>query len=180
MRYFRKAKPADKEAVYSLFKLVQSALEDEGNFMWSKGYPDQSDFNGDIDNERMYLVVEDGVIVASIAYSTDPLSYFYGDSKDRKKLDSLLSRLELKSKDHILIPERLMVHPSYRGRGIATSLFRYLHEEFPTHDWLFAVFLNDANAIRLYEHLGYRNLGVHSEFEWGGQENECVLFAKNF
>ncbi|MEE3443144.1 MAG: GNAT family N-acetyltransferase, partial [Candidatus Enteromonas sp.] len=93
---------------------------------------------------------------------------------------SLLQKADLGEESKIIVLERLMVHPSYQGRGIATSIFSYLHETMPQYDWLFAVFLNDENAIRLYRHLGYKEIGIFPDFEWGGSANECTVFVKNY
>ena len=111
MPNFVKATPKDKEAVYSLFKACQAKLEKQGNFMWSKGYPEQSYFDNDIDEGRMFLVIEDGKIVASIGFNLDPLDYFYPDSHDLEAYHALLKKAGLSIDAKVIIPERLMVHP---------------------------------------------------------------------
>ena len=179
-RKFRKAALSDKEAVYSLFQSAQAKLESWGNYMWSKGYPSQDDFNHDIEEGQMILVEEDDKIVASISYNLDPLTYFYWESKDEEKLEKVFKAAGFSKDEKVIIPERLMVHPDYQGKGIATSLFAYLHEAFPEHSWLYAVFLSDTNALRLYRHLGYTEIGVFPDFEWGEAAKECTVFAKKW
>ena len=177
---FVKATTHDKAEVAALFDDVRKDLEQKGNFMWSGDYPKLDYLYEDIDAGRMLLAKMDDKIVGCIAYNEDPLNYFYPDSLDETKYLSLLQKADLGKESKIIVLERLMVHPSYQGRGIATSIFSHLHETVPQYDWLFAVFLNDENAIRLYRHLGYKEIGIFPDFEWGGSANECTVFVKNY
>ncbi|NPV01185.1 MAG: GNAT family N-acetyltransferase [Brevinematales bacterium] len=71
---------------------------------------------------------------------------------------SLRAMLDEKGTCHI---GRVMTHPDYRGRGIASELMRQIEREFPgaRRFELYAGELS-ANNIRLYEHLGYRAYSV--------------------
>ena len=69
---------------------------------------------------------------------------------------TLVGSVRGSQRDATVFVERLMVHPDYQRRGIATALMRALEERFPTaRRFELLTGYKSVDNIRLYRKLGY-------------------------
>lgn len=175
---FSQATREDLPALLTLLSSVRKSLEEEGNFMWSGGYPDQSDLARDIFAKSLYVVREKGKLIAACALSYDPLEAFFPCSRSPEKLQALLQRSAVEEKARVVILHRLMVLPEEQHRGAARFLLEKLEAQEKGAIWLFAVYPRNAKALLFYPHLGFENLGLQL-FEYGEFSSQ-VLFRGRF
>lgn len=173
---FRKANKRDLEEVWDLLLRVRKNMEDRSLFMWNDRYPSKELFKEDIDNDALYVYVDNGAIMASIAVSFDIIDEFFDYSKSKEKEALLLKTCEAKADEKPVILHRLMVDPSSQGKGIGTKILSAVKEAYPNHLMIFASYPKNDMANNLYKRLGYHNDGVYP-FEY---EGEWLLFHAHF
>ncbi|MCH4277780.1 MAG: hypothetical protein LKF89_02515, partial [Bacilli bacterium] len=66
---FRKSNKRDLEEVWDLLLRVRKNMEERSLFMWNDRYPSKELFKEDVDNDALYVYVDNGAIMASIAVS---------------------------------------------------------------------------------------------------------------
>jgi ribosomal protein S18 acetylase RimI-like enzyme len=172
------AKQEDLERINTLFLRTREQMEKEGNRTWSNGYPDKEDFEADIKEGHSYLYFEEGVLVAYIHASFDPLDDFFWQSRSMAKLAQLRQDTGMKIDEGFLLLHRLMIAPAYQGRGLADKIFRDQAQLFPHRMMMFAVYPANAKALRVYDRYGFSNIGIYSAFEYG--DVACYLYFKRY
>ncbi|MCI1245112.1 MAG: GNAT family N-acetyltransferase [Bacilli bacterium] len=165
----------DLPAVMKLFRRVRASLAEEGNDMWEDGYPDETDFEKDVDGHCLYIAKNGGRVVGSVSVGFDPLADFFPLSKDSRKLLALLDKCSAKEEDNLLLIHRLMVDPMDRRKGVASDLVDYLKGLYPHRLWIFSATPSNAAAISFYEKKGFLNLGPY-DFEFGAFSRQ-ILFC---
>ena len=110
----------------------------------------------------------------------------FGFGIRRQEDDALIGRISL---DGISWPHRsanigglVILDPDDRGQGYgreATEIcLRFAFHELNLHRVALTVFAHNANAIRLYERLGFVHEGTHREFfERDGQRHDMLLYG---
>jgi GNAT superfamily N-acetyltransferase len=174
----QKGRLEDLDALYALFLEVRAAMEKEGNDTWSHDYPLKEDFAEDLEKNETYLYWENGILVAYIAATSDPLDDFFFSTRSAKKLAQLRKDTAMKEDETFLLLHRLMVRPSFQGHGLAEKIFSEVSHRYPHAVTMFAVYPNNLKAIRAYLHYGYTNLGIYP-FEYGPSV-PCYLFYKRY
>jgi GNAT superfamily N-acetyltransferase len=172
------AKPSDLERLYSLFLMVRERMEQEGNSTWSGGYPSKEDFQADIQEGHSYLYFEEGVLIAYIHASFDPLEDFFWRSRSLEKLAQLRKDTGMKDDEGFLLLHRLMISPAYQGRGLAEKIFLDQAKLYPHTMMMFAVYPANKKALKAYDRYGFSNAGIYSAFEYG--DVACYLYYKRY
>ena len=148
MQIFRKAVFDDEKAIFSLYKAVKIKGREDGTSDWDEDYPNKDILRDDLENKRIFVLIEEAEIVAAI-------SIFEEDELDIQSLDWA------KVKACFLV--RLCVSPKYQGKGIGEKMMRNIsdyaeNKKFKATHHL-AAKVNVA-ANRLYKRMGYRNVGM--------------------
>jgi len=168
----------DLESIEDLFLLTRSKMEKEGNDSWSHGYPVKEDFKEDILEGDSYFYKQNGVILAYIHASFDPLEDFFSSSHSEAKLAQLRQDTGMKDNEDFLILHRLMIAPAFQGKGLAAEIFHDQACLYPGRMMMFAVYPNNLKARKAYERYGFQNAGIYPAFEYG--EETCYLYFKRF
>ena len=72
----------------------------------------------------------------------------------------------------------IAVHPDYRRQGIAEQLVTRLVEELKareTHSLMLEVRVSNDPARKLYEKLGFQQVGLRKNYYRNPRENACIL-----
>jgi hypothetical protein len=123
MLKIRPAKDKDLPAIMKLFRRVNASLLNDNLQMWNQGYPTEEDFKQDLLSKSLYLALEGGRVIGSVSVSFDPMTAFFDDTHDPKKLSALLDKVSAKEEDSFLIPHRLMVDPMDQKKGVASDVY---------------------------------------------------------
>jgi GNAT superfamily N-acetyltransferase len=156
----------DIAEIWSLFKRTRAKMEEEGNFMWSHGYPTKGLFKEDVASSGAFVLREEGKIIAYIALSFSVFDDFFWESRSEEKAKGLYRFVNALDGEKPILLHRLMVDPSYAGKGVATGALTFLRERFKGYLMLFASSPANDKANRLYEKLGFVNDGPYP-FEYG-------------
>ena len=85
---------------------------------------------------------------------TEALTFF-------SEVQKILNNYNLEDKPYVGLC-RLFVHKSLRSHGIGTFLIQQMEEKYKGENFIFFVHLTNLNALRLYEQLGFKNLGIYN------------------
>lgn len=108
----RKAKREDLEQIMELIDNAKCFLRSQGVDQWQNGYPDKDCLEKDIEKEIGYLCMLDG----------RPAGYVCIDFNGEPAYNTL-SGSWLGSQPYVVL-HRLALSPSFRGRGLAASVFQ--------------------------------------------------------
>ncbi len=105
---------ADMESVGDAMLLIEDArafLRSQGIDQWQDGYPTASDIEGDVERDRGYFLMADGVRVGYLCID-------FGGEPTYEVIDGAwLSRLPY------VVVHRMAIAAQHRGRGIASRAF---------------------------------------------------------
>ena len=148
MQVFRKALFDEELKLLSLYNEVKEKGKIDGTSDWDEDYPNNDILKQDLENKRIFVLVEENKIIAAI-------SIFVEDEPDIQSLDWA------KVKACFLV--RLCVSPKYQSKGIGEKMMRNINDYAKgkgfkaTHH--LAAKVNIA-ANRLYRRMGYREVGM--------------------
>ena len=146
---YRNATPNDIEEIYSIIRTAIDAMEQDNIFQWDDLYPTKEDFQEDVDKSQLYVGSVNGQI--AVVYTLN------------QKCDKEYENGKWKYKDKpFYIVHRLCVNPTFQNRGIAKSTLLYIEKqltEMGIHVIRLDVFSNNPFALRLYNSLGYSDVG---------------------
>lgn len=168
------AQMKDLAEMNRLFRSCQNAMEREGNFSWSHGYPDEGYFKDDISAKSLYIHTKGPSIIAAISVSFDPLEEFFYDSEDPQKVEKLRQDTGMKKEEDFLIVHRLMIDPLYRGKHLSNDVFNAIKTLYPHRMMVFAVYPENLRARHAYLHEGFTEFGLYP-FEYG-KSDHCLLY----
>jgi ribosomal protein S18 acetylase RimI-like enzyme len=172
------AKLSDLPALMKLFRRVNAELVAAGNLMWTHGYPLESDFKEDIENQCLYVLKEGSRVLAMGAVSHDVTADFFAESHSAAKTTEVLEKVGWAG-EPIAMLHRFMADPAYQGKGVASELLDYLLSRYKGSTWIFAAYPSNLRAIRFYEKHGFTNYGIYKDFEWG-PDSVQVLIGKKY
>jgi len=146
MRTFERARPGDGEAVERLFEAAKRAGRLNGTTDWDDTYPNREFIDGDIARGELWVLREDGELLASISLMRED----FEDELDAGWTDV-----------NSCILARLCVDPALQGRGVGAEMMRLVTEEAARQGYRATRHLasvKNPTALRLYRKLGYREL----------------------
>jgi ribosomal protein S18 acetylase RimI-like enzyme len=163
MYIFRKALLTDENDILSIYESVKEKGKIDGTSDWDEDYPNQEILKEDLKNEQAYVLISNEKIIAAITMIEE----------DEPGIQSLPW---VKAKACFLV--RLCVSPEYQGKGIGEKMMRKISKYAKdkgfeaTHH--LAAIVNEA-ANRLYERMGYRNLGMIHMYDTDFNAYEMLL-----
>ena len=162
---YRKAEPNDIEEICSIVHDVVGVMERDNIFQWDYLYPDKGDFQEDIRKSQLYVGSVNGQI--AVMYTLN------------QECDKEYENGKWKYKDEpFYIVHRLCVNPAFQNKGIAKSTLLYSEKqlkEMSIHVIRLDVFSDNPFALRLYNSLGYSQVG-HADWRKG----KFFLMEKRF
>jgi len=150
----QKANDSHLDQLESLYNDLNDYLASTTNYPgWIKGvYPVRETAVEALNNESLFIALEDGIIAGSIILNHEP-EKAYNQVKWMIDIDY----------DKILVVRTLVVHPSFMKKNIATSLMEFT-KEYAINQQLKAIRLDvsktNSPAIKLYKKMGYEYRGT--------------------
>jgi ribosomal protein S18 acetylase RimI-like enzyme len=146
----RKGSPKDLNEIMKIIKDAIIEMESKGIYQWDDIYPCKDIINKDIEEETLFVFIEDETIKAFIVLNEH-------QEEEYKNVD-----WKYKTGKQMVI-HRLCVSPLFQGKGIARSLVRFA-EDFGRGNGFNSIrldaFTENKGACGLYEKLGYEKAGV--------------------
>ena len=127
--------------------------------IYQDGYPNYEIIENDLKNgnNTLLLVDENNNVCAQITSTPNELRTMFSEEEVQK----ILNHYNLEDKPYVGLC-RLFVHKSLRAHGIGTFLIQQMEEKYKGENFIFFVHLTNLNALRLYEQLGFKNLGIYN------------------
>ena len=162
---YRKAEPDDIEDICSIVHAAVEVMERDNIFQWDDIYPAKEDFQEDIEESQLYIGLVDGQI--AVVYALN------------QKCDNEYENGKWKYKDEpFYIVHRLCVNPAFQNKGVAKSTLLFIEKQLMEkgiHVIRLDVFTNNPFALRLYNSLGYSEVGYA---DW--RKGRFLLMEKYF
>lgn len=169
----RQAGKEDLEGIYSLFMRVNENLVSRGYNFWNHGYPNKESIFEGYDDGPMFIMEDEGKIIASVGLTFSFLEYYCYKTKSEEKIEAMKKRNGI-TEETLIVLERLMVDPSYQGKGLGRKMLEHLFVLYPDAAFPIAVFKEDDLGIGFYKRMGFIDCGTQPEFEWRHPES-CTL-----
>jgi len=146
----RLAKIEDAELIWEILQQAIAQRKKDGSDQWQNGYPNQQTVKDDIQNSNGYVLVSDNKVIAYAAIIFG-IEQSYIDIKGKW----------LSNEDCVVV-HRVATEASYKGKGIATQLFKLI-EAFCIQKNIFSIKV-DTNfdnlpMLRILEKLNYSFCG---------------------
>ncbi len=145
-------RPANIEDLPYITRLFKDAIKDmcsRGIQQWDDIYPAEQLLRSDIENRRMYVLVNDGTIVsAAVINEEQEEGYETAGWRFREKRAAVL--------------HRLCVSPAYQNRGYGKETVLLAEDTMKAAGYTAVrldAFSQNPSALRLYEGLGYTRAG---------------------
>ncbi len=145
----RQANIKDAAEIMECFKAVVAKMQSMGLYNWSEAYPSLEKVTADIENESLFVTLEDGRIVGMMTL----------DEKQDRQYVHLKWASEGK---RILVVHRLAIHPDCQGKGMGKRLMNFA-ENFALHNKYEAIRLDvykESPARFLYQSMDYQEVGT--------------------
>ena len=162
---YRKATTNDIEEICRIVHAAVDVMERDNIFQWDDLYPAKEDFQEDIDESQLYVGVVDDQI--AVVYTLN--------QKCEKEYEN--SKWKYKDEPFYTV-HRLCVNPTFQNKGIAKSTLLYIEKqltEMGIHVIRLDVFSNNPFALKLYNSLGYSEVGYA---DW--RKGKFFLMEKRF
>lgn len=129
-------------------------------------------FEPSVRNDLFYVCLDGEKVAGLLAFSDNRRRAFdvakngapriFGPVKSRLagwQMRAVIGKPAVKTEEEGYV-DFLAVDPAYRGGGIATKLIEYVSENAGITSLTLDVISNNANAIRLYRHLGFKTTEI--------------------
>ncbi len=110
---FKRAIKKDVNSIIDIIQGAQSYLKAQGVDQWQNNYPNIETINNDIDNNHGYVLVEDNIIVGTVAV------IFAND----KTYHSIYNGKWITDGQYAVI-HRIAINPDYHGIGLGTEIIK--------------------------------------------------------
>jgi len=144
------ATPADLVELTALKDACIARMRADGIEQWDEIYPDAGVIGADIEAATLQVMRLEGGIAGCLTLDTN--------------LDPLWAGLDWRPVDGTVgSVHRVMVHPSFQGRGLAKQLMAHAESLAREKGWRaihLDCFTANPAALALYERLGYRRTGT--------------------
>ena len=127
--------------------------------IYQDGYPNYDIIKYDLENKdcTFLLVDENEKVLAQITSTPDELRSIF----EENEVQNILKHYNLPDIKYVGL-SRLFVHKSLRKHGIATYLIKHMEEKYKGETFIFFVHIVNKNALKLYDELGFKNLGIYN------------------
>lgn len=149
-------RPATKEDLNEICCLIRRAIElmeRQGIYQWDELYPAREHFLEDINNDSLYLAVQDDKIIAVYVINQECFEAYH--------------KCEWKNpEESACIIHRFCVSPDFQNKGIGSKVLSDIEEQIRSMGYKsirLDVFSGNPYALRLYEKNGYKKRG---HFDW--------------
>lgn len=145
----RKAELADLDIVTDIFMKSIDAMNRNHIFQWDEIYPAKIDLEKDILEGQMYVGGMDNIIVSAVTTNHD-FDEQYSNGNWNYELENFI------------VIHRLCVSPAYQNKKIGKDTMLMLEEmlrQANIHTTRLDAFSMNPYALKLYESLGYHNVG---------------------
>lgn len=118
--FYRKAVLEDINQVMEAVEFSRELLRNQGNGQWQDGYPSRNDFLNDINNDRLFVVLDKNnpkniAGVCAITYEEEDYAHLY----EGKWLTDL----------PYMVMHRVAIKKEYQGQGYGKKLFEaFIHQ----------------------------------------------------
>jgi len=146
---YRLGKREDIDEICCIVRKAIEHMEEQGIHQWDEVYPAREDFLNDIDNDSLYVAVEDDKIIAFYVINQECDEEYH------------LCKWENPDESACII-HRLCVLPDYQNKGIGSGLLSHIEEQARSIGYKsirLDVFSENPYALRLYEKKGYVKRG---------------------
>lgn len=146
---FRKANDNDLESVYQLIVNAIAEMEKNNIFQWDERYPDIEILSEDISKQELTLGISENEI-ASIYVINSEHNEEYKDGSWQYPNASFL------------VIHRLCVNPKFQNRGVGALTMAHIEAEIKergVETIRLDAFTQNPYALRMYEKMGYKNVG---------------------
>ncbi|MBP1744707.1 MAG: acetyltransferase [Firmicutes bacterium] len=110
----RKAAKEDLAKIMEIIKATVEEMKTYGNTQWDESYPQEKDFNRDINSGDLYVDERDGEVAGFICVNqVEPVEY---------------EELDWSSKEKAMVVHRMAVNPKFRRKGIASGMMKFADE----------------------------------------------------
>ena len=154
MLRYRTGKTEDLDAVCSLVEAAKAYMRSQGIDQWDDLYPIREDFENDMEQNTLYVVLEEDTLAAVYAISEEcEDAYLTCDWENEKPC----------------VIHRLCVSPDYQNRGIGRLVLDRIEKQLFEKGYdsvRLDVFSENPYALRLYEKNGYCRRG-HADWRKG-------------
>ncbi|TRW96415.1 GNAT family N-acetyltransferase [Candidatus Methylobacter oryzae] len=141
--------PYDLDTVMRLKGACVLRMQQMNIDQWDEAYPNRISFEEDINQGNLYLYSLDDLLIACAVLNENQ------DSEYQEVNWAYHA-------ENIAVIHRLMVHPEYWGKGIASKLMSSIENIAVSMGYSIIrldAFLKNPSAISLYTKLGYRHAG---------------------
>ncbi|NLC19359.1 MAG: GNAT family N-acetyltransferase [Clostridiales bacterium] len=154
--HYRPATVEDLDEICCLIRRAIELMEQQGIFQWDELYPAREDFLEDINNNSLYLAVEDDRIIAVYVIN--------------QECDEEYHKCDWKNpQESACIIHRFCVSPDFQNKGIGSKVLSDVEEQIRGMGYKsirLDVFSGNPYALRLYEKKGYEKRG-HADWRKG-------------
>ena len=142
-----------------LMDLIKEDFRARNIDIYQDGYPNYDIIANDLKNgeNTLLLIDESDNVCAQIVSTPNELRAMFSEEEVQK----ILNHYNLPDKPYVGLC-RLFVHKSLRSHGIGTYLIKQMEEKYKGQNFIFFVHLTNFNALKLYEQLGFKNLGTYN------------------
>lgn len=153
---------ADIKFLESACVLLDSIKEDfrlRNIDIYQDGYPNYEIIENDLKNgdQTLLLINENDDVYATITSTPNELRSMFSE----EEVQRILQHYNLPDIPYVGLC-RLFVHKSLRSNGIGTYLIKLMEEKYKGNSFIFFVHITNFNALKLYEQLGFKNLGIYN------------------
>ena len=136
-----------------IWTILQQAIEQrklDGSDQWQDGYPNEQTITSDINNGNAYVLADEQIVVAyaAIIFEVEP-AY------------TAIRGKWLSEGDYAVV-HRVATSNAYKGKGIATALFRLIETLFlkkDIHSIKVDTNFDNVPMLKILDRLGYTNCG---------------------
>lgn len=147
--FYRVAVAEEREAVVKLLEEVKAAMAENGINQWDEQYPNINDINSDIAKNQLHTIYMGNKLAGVYVVNEEAdNAYKFGNWTD--------------TEGKYIVLHRLCVAPKFQHMGIATRIMEHIEAEqkkLGVTSIRLDVFTKNPYALKLYERLGYQNVG---------------------
>ncbi|MEI5907347.1 GNAT family N-acetyltransferase [Bacillus spongiae] len=150
MEKIRKGKVSDIDKIMEIVRDTIDVMKENHNDQWTEEYPRKQDFQNDIQNETLYVAVNE---------EDEPIGMITVDQEEAEEYRPISWR----EKGDAFVFHRIAVDVNVRGGGIASKLIQHAEKVAMEQGVPYMktdTYSKNKVAQKLFEKNGYRNIGT--------------------